>query len=109
MRRKCCALGCAFMVPASLFMCKKHWFSLSADLRARVWRSYRQGQENDGLVSEEYRQVAQEAILWLYNREHRRECQTIQEARVEAERVASGRVRPGENPGLFDNQEGGGR
>jgi hypothetical protein len=48
--------------------CKQHWFMLPDDLRARIWRAYRVGQEEDGRPSETYLEVAHETQAWI--REH---------------------------------------
>jgi len=48
--------------------CKQHWFMLPAGLRARVWRAYRPGQEEDLDVSDEYFAVAREVQEWIATR-----------------------------------------
>jgi hypothetical protein len=45
--------------------CKPHWFALPAALRAKVWRAYRPGQEEDLDVSDEYFAVAHEVQAWI--------------------------------------------
>lgn len=40
---KCPAPGCTRDVPSSMLACRPHWFSLSKELRARVWAAWRSG------------------------------------------------------------------
>ncbi len=57
--------GCGKQVPPAMWGCKAHWFALPATLRARVWRAYRPGQENDMRPSESYMEVAQAVQDWI--------------------------------------------
>jgi hypothetical protein len=58
--------GCTQQVPPALWGCSRHWFSLPLQLRARLWRAYRVGQEYGAAdVSPEYLQVAQEIQQWI--------------------------------------------
>lgn len=45
--------------------CKQHWFALPTRLRARVWRTYRPGQEIDKRPSPEYLAVAWDVQAWI--------------------------------------------
>lgn len=45
--------------------CKKHWFKLSAVLRAKIWRTYHPGQEISKTPSPEYIAVAREVQEWI--------------------------------------------
>jgi hypothetical protein len=45
--------------------CKQHWFKLPAYLRARIWRTYRPGQEISKTPSRGYIAVAQEVQAWI--------------------------------------------
>lgn len=56
--------GCPVEVPPSMWGCKPHWFRLPMSLRARIWRTYRPGQELDKRPSAEYLEVALEAQEW---------------------------------------------
>jgi hypothetical protein len=62
MRHTCHAHGCKTPVPASLFMCRAHWYSLRKPLRDAIWREYRHGQENDKRPSPRYLAVQQRAV-----------------------------------------------
>lgn len=56
--------GCPVDVPPSMWGCKPHWFRLPMQLRARIWRAYRPGQEDDKRPSAEYLTVELEAQEW---------------------------------------------
>lgn len=50
--------------------CRQHWFSLPARLRAKIWATYRPGQEITKTPSAEYIAAAKEVQLWILgNRE----------------------------------------
>jgi hypothetical protein len=34
---------CEKEIGETLFACRPHWFSLPAELRAKIWRNYRRG------------------------------------------------------------------
>lgn len=57
--------GCERQVPPAMWGCKEHWFKLPSDLRGRIWRAYRVGQEEDGRPSRAYLDVAREAQEWI--------------------------------------------
>lgn len=57
--------GCTQQVPPAVWGCKPHWFALPKDLRDRVWRAYRPGQEVDLTPSREYLQVADDVQRWI--------------------------------------------
>jgi hypothetical protein len=38
--RICPFTGCHRRIPSDRFGCRTHWFSLSSELRARVWAAY---------------------------------------------------------------------
>lgn len=57
--------GCDRQVPPAKWGCGKHWYQLPEDLRARIWRAYRVGQEQDGRPSAAYLEVAREAQAWI--------------------------------------------
>lgn len=57
--------GCDKAVPPAMWGCSRHWFALPAALRAKVWRAYRPGQEQDKRPSADYLQVANEVQEWI--------------------------------------------
>lgn len=60
--------GCTAQCRPAQFSCTKHWFRIPPSLRARIWRAYRIGQENDGRASREYVEVVKAVQAWV--REH---------------------------------------
>lgn len=44
--------------------CKGHWFKLPRDLRARIWATYRPGQEITKTPSDAYLAAAKSVQLW---------------------------------------------
>lgn len=57
--------GCGKIVPPKMWGCRGHWFQLPAPLRARIWATYRPGQEVDKRPSMEYIEVAKEVQKWI--------------------------------------------
>jgi len=57
--------GCPTEVPPKLWGCKTHWFKLPKYLRARIWATYRPGQEIDKNPSPEYLTVAKDVQRWI--------------------------------------------
>jgi hypothetical protein len=57
--------GCERQVPPAMWGCKEHWFALPAALRARVWATYKPGQEVNGTPSAEYLAVARAVQAWI--------------------------------------------
>lgn len=45
--------------------CKKHWFALPQSLRARIWSTYRLGQEITKTPSREYLEAATAVQAWI--------------------------------------------
>ena len=41
---RCIWPGCGKPTRAAYLMCRAHWYRLPADLRARIWDTYRPGQ-----------------------------------------------------------------
>lgn len=66
-RHECHWPGCGKQVPPAMWGCKAHWFALPARLRARIWASYRPGQERDMHPSAEYIAAAQDVQAWIAN------------------------------------------
>jgi hypothetical protein len=54
--------GCQVELGKRLLMCATHWGMLSQDLKSKVWRWYRPGQERTGMPSLAYHEAAQAAI-----------------------------------------------
>jgi hypothetical protein len=57
--------GCTASVPPAMWGCKRHWYTLPAELRRRIWRCYQPGQEVTKRPSAEYLAVAREAQAWI--------------------------------------------
>lgn len=68
-RHTCHATGCNTRVPPAMFMCKPHWSMLPRATRNAVWLAYSVGQEMRMDPSDEYMQVATDAIEWLAAKE----------------------------------------
>ena len=49
--------------------CKPHWFKLPAALRAKIWATYRPGQEISKTPSAAYIEVAKEVQAWIHRKE----------------------------------------
>lgn len=47
---------CEETIPSTVFACKRHWFSLSAALRRRIWANYRSG--DLGRIADGYEEAA---------------------------------------------------
>lgn len=56
--------GCDEVVPARLWGCKRHWFTLPKVLRDRIWRHYTPGQEIAKNPSDAYLEVADDVQRW---------------------------------------------
>lgn len=69
MTHTCHARDCDVAVPAKMFMCRKHWFSLPPDIRAAVWRAYVPGQENRKDPTNAYLEIANRAINYIAEKE----------------------------------------
>lgn len=57
--------GCQKEVPENRWGCKPHWFSLPQHIRARIWATYRAGQEIDKNPSREYVLAAHAAQRYI--------------------------------------------
>jgi hypothetical protein len=62
---KCHWPGCTKQVPPAMWGCKRHWFSLPWNLRNKIWRAYRPGQEIDMNPSKQYLDIAEEIREWI--------------------------------------------
>jgi len=56
---------CEKEVPASMWGCKSHWFSLPNFIQKRIWATYKPGQEISKTPSESYLVVARGAQKWI--------------------------------------------
>lgn len=61
--------GCEAQVPPAYWGCRAHWRELPWELRRKLWRAYRPGQEIDKLPSGEYLDVALKVQQWIAERE----------------------------------------
>lgn len=57
--------GCNQQVPPAMWGCKGHWFRLPTSLRARIWATYKPGQEVNGTPSAEYLEAARQVQAWI--------------------------------------------
>lgn len=57
--------GCETQVPPALWGCKAHWYSLPSQLRARIWATFRPGQEINGTPSAAYVAAANDVQAWI--------------------------------------------
>jgi len=71
MAHTCHAVGCECIVPPTMLMCRRHWFSVPLKLRDKVWATYQDGQ-CDGLdPSSVYCQAAKAAVIAVAEKEGR--------------------------------------
>lgn len=61
--------GCGKTVPPAMWGCRKCWFKLPAALRAKIWATYRPGQEEDLNVSDAYVEAARAVQDWIRQQE----------------------------------------
>lgn len=57
--------GCTKQVPPAMWGYSPHWFALPARLRARIWATYKPGQEVLLTPSAEYLAAADAAQKWI--------------------------------------------
>jgi len=57
--------GCQRQVPPAMWGCRSHWFRLPSEIRMKIWRAYRPGQEKDLSPSAAYLEAANDAQLWI--------------------------------------------
>ncbi|HQS18641.1 hypothetical protein [Reyranella sp.] len=57
--------GCEKQVPPAMWGCRMHWYMLPKDLRDKVWRAYRPGQEATMTPSRDYLDVAHQVQAWI--------------------------------------------
>jgi hypothetical protein len=73
--QRCAWPGCQVTAKSGRLMCRRDWYKLPADLRARIWEHYRPGQ-NALSCSPEYRDALRDVL------------QFARQANAEAEQVA---------------------
>lgn len=64
-RHTCHWPGCKKVVPPAMWGCRAHWYALPKDLRDRIWRAYRPGQEISKTPSPDYIAVARDVQDWI--------------------------------------------
>lgn len=64
-RHTCHWPGCKRIVPPAMWGCKAHWYRLPEELRLRIWRTFRPGQEKTKTPSREYVEAARAAQDWI--------------------------------------------
>ena len=57
--------GCTRQVPPAMWGCTKHWYALPAELRNRIWQTFRPGQEVNATPSQEYLAAANAVQTWI--------------------------------------------
>lgn len=65
MSHNCHATGCKVATPPEMFMCKRHWYMLTKQMRSAIWLHYRPGQCDDWVISHEYAEAARNAIRYI--------------------------------------------
>ena len=71
MAHHCHAVPCKVQVPEKLLMCSPHWRKVPRDIQARVWATYRDGQEREKNPSLAWCQAADAAVASVATREGR--------------------------------------
>jgi hypothetical protein len=70
-RHTCHWPGCGKPVPPKLLMCSSHWRRLPAQIRSRIWTTYRNGQELDKNPSSAYVAAVRAALDWVIDHQDR--------------------------------------
>ena len=66
MTHTCHARGCGTKIPRKMLMCHRHWFKVPKEIRDRVWKHYRPGQEvGVRRIEPEWREAAADAVASL--------------------------------------------
>lgn len=65
----CHATNCQTPVPPEMFMCRKHWYKVPKSIRAKIWKTYRDGQCDDMEPSKEYCETAKLAVTIVAKKE----------------------------------------
>jgi hypothetical protein len=58
----CHATGCFEPVQPQYLMCLRHWRQVPPEIRSRLWRHFRPGQDTDKNPSRAYTRAARDAI-----------------------------------------------
>jgi hypothetical protein len=72
-KHPCSWPGCTVLVKSSMWGCQRHWYSLPAKIRQRIWDTYRPGQENDGKLSAGYLSAFRDTQVWIKEHEAKKE------------------------------------
>lgn len=56
---------CKKQVPLAMWGCTQHWYALPQYLRAKIWSTFKIGQEKSGRPSREYVIVAKQVQDWI--------------------------------------------
>lgn len=67
----CYARGCQEPIKPHLLMCRRHWDMVPFGLKAEIWRTYRNGQEQRGDASPAYLRAAAECRVAVAEAEAR--------------------------------------
>ena len=67
----CHATGCKVLTNRVTSICRRHWYSLPREMRARIWAAYRPGQCDDRQISREYADAARDALRYIAAKEGR--------------------------------------
>jgi hypothetical protein len=57
--------GCGVQVPPAKLTCSRHWFKIPANLRMKIWTTYKPGQEDTMTPSKEYMEALKEVLEWM--------------------------------------------
>jgi hypothetical protein len=57
--------GCEAQVPPAMWGCRAHWYRIPKELRDKVWKAYRPGQEERRDPSRAYMNAAREVHAWI--------------------------------------------
>jgi hypothetical protein len=68
----CSAQKCTKWLSHNMFMCRHHWSLVPYKMQSAIWKAYVPGQRA-GSLSEEYRQAASRAIIYVADLEKERE------------------------------------
>jgi len=64
-RHHCHWPGCDRQVPPAMWGCQPHWYALPQELRDRIWRTFRPGQEVNDTPSRDYVEAARAVQSWI--------------------------------------------
>lgn len=69
-RHTCHWPGCSQSVPPAMWGCREHWYRLPKELRDRIWRTFRPGQEISKTPSRAYVEAARAVQQWIEGNSH---------------------------------------